>query len=52
MTVGEIERTMSSREMVEWKAYYDILAEERKKDELKQKAESGLEAQKFKRGRK
>lgn len=41
MTVGELLAKMSSRELSEWRAYFILLNEERKEDEMVQSAISG-----------
>ena len=47
MTVGEIERTMSSAECAEWTAYFDLRANDTRqtaiRDTLKRDARAGLE---------
>lgn len=52
MTVGELMNNMTSRELVEWRAFFDIMAEEEEARQLAVKAQSGLEARKQRKRRK
>ena len=46
MTVGQIDAIMSSRELVEWKVYFDLLEERDRKDSLASEAQRKLEQRK------
>ncbi len=52
MTVGELQRRMTSREFTEWVALMVLESEEETARELKRRAERGLQAQRARPARK
>lgn len=49
MTVGQLLRTVSSKELAEWMAFYYLDAEDEKQRALEMKAKYGLNARKSRR---
>lgn len=44
MTVARLRRELSSRELAEWQAYDQVVREERLREELARRAQSGASA--------
>jgi hypothetical protein len=49
MTVGELLSKISSRELTEWTAYFQLEAEDRETQEMIRSAESGAETRRWSR---